>query len=166
VKQTLLFLTVFLALSTGAWAQGTFTYRFDWHGHSNFFHVSFVATEQDLATQFTSRLFLSSISLTNPAGDVFGPSAVSLAEGTYSRGWYLSINFDDFQRGTQIFVAGGAMPDVPYYTAGFIHEIPMSTGPSWLEEGYWTMTQQIPEPSVAALGVVGTAVFLVRRKAR
>ena len=91
MKRILLLIALLCAWS--AQAQGTFTYRFDWHGYSNFFHVSFVVTEQDLATSFTSPLFLSSISLTNPPGDVFGASSVILAGGTYSRGWYLSINF-------------------------------------------------------------------------
>jgi hypothetical protein len=148
-------------------AQGTFTYRFDWHGASNLFQATFTVTQNDLNTHFQSDLFLSSMDVTTPLGRHYqqggngGNVEVSSALGQWIP-WGLSFMLTDWTDQTQIDIYG--VEGDAYTTWGIIHTIGGAQG--WSEQGYWQIIQQVPEPSIAALAILGLGIFCLKRRAR
>jgi hypothetical protein len=154
-----------IGMCLSAAAQGTFTYRFDWVGSSNLFHATFTVTQQDLNGQFQSDLFLSSMDVTTPLGRHYQQNAnIEVSGDGRFIPWGLSFMLTDWTDQTQIDISG-ADGGFAYRTWGNIHTIGGPQG--WSEDGHWNMTQLVPEPSVAALSILGTGCFLCfKRRAR
>ncbi len=147
-------------------AQGTIA-QFSWHGDSNFFQAAFQVPMSDLqpGVQF-SDMFMQTLAVTNPVGQTYhGGDSTSAGSGYYAP-WDLSVQMNDFQRSTQLGIAGGPLFGSSYRTSGSIWEQPMSSTPFlWSENGYWSWAQ-IPEPSSAAFLITGALVALCRLKKR
>ena len=159
-----LFALTFLSVGSIV-AQGTF--QFTWHGDSNFFQANFevTAAEMQPGAVFNSPLFFDSMAVTNPVGQWYhGGDSSSDGSGSYIP-WNLSFLLNDFQRGTELVMAGGSSLNSPYRTAGIIWEQPVFGGGFlWSETGHWTVAQ-IPEPSTIALLCTGlTFALLSARK--
>lgn len=146
-------------------AQGTVL--FTWHGDSNFFQASFQVYYDEIqpGTNFSSTLFLDSLSAVNPLGQSYhGGDSSSYGNGSFFP-WNLSVQMNDFQRNTELFMVGGNQFGSPYRTAGVIWEqVYGSPDDLWYERGYWT-SAQIPEPSMAALIAIGSISFILRARA-
>ena len=147
-------------------AQGTFQFTY-----SNFFQASFEVYDYELTpgTNFSSPLFLSSMSVTNPLAQTYhgGDSSTSAGSGSYIP-WGLNFQLNDFQRGTELVIEGGGLSGSDHRTAGLMWEQYMSTPIDlWYERGYWSIAQ-IPEPSSSALLFFGgsTWLWLLRMKRR
>src|SRR6266496_2860327 len=93
-------LVLALLCSSEAFAQGTF--RFTWHGNSNFFQASFVVTAAEFQPggHFTSQTFYDSISVDSLSGVHYSYGTTGIADGDASP-FALTINLVDFGRGTE-----------------------------------------------------------------
>jgi len=146
-------------------AQGTF--QFTWHGDSNYFQATFQVTgaEMQPGANFSSDLFLTSMSVTNPLGQTYhGGDSSSSGSGSYIP-WGLYFHLNDFQRNTELIVEGGGLSGSDHRTAGIMWEQIMSApNDLWFERGYWSVAQ-VPEPSCTTLlGFSG--LVLLYNKAR
>ncbi|HSU54455.1 MAG TPA: hypothetical protein VLT36_10375 [Candidatus Dormibacteraeota bacterium] len=142
-------------------------FQFTWHGDSNFFRADFVIHDYELAsgTNFSSDLFFSSMSVTNPLGQFYhGGDSSSAGSGTYVP-WNINFQLNDFQRGTEVLIFSGDYAGSTHRTSGEIWEKPFSD-PNylWEERGYWSVAQ-IPEPSVVVL-LMPSAALLIARSGR
>ena len=144
-------------------AQGTIL--FTWHGDSNFFQASFQVYYDEIqpGTNFSSALFLDSLSAITPTGQTYhGGDSSSDGHGSFIP-WNLSVQMNDFQRSTELLMVGGNLFGSPYRTAGVIWEQSMSGSPIFRSEpGYWTAVQ-IPEPSIAGIAIFGVGIFASKR---
>jgi hypothetical protein len=158
-------ITILASICLTAGAQN-FTYRFDWQGFSNLFHATFTVSQSDFITTFHDPMFWGTLSVTNPGGRVYTATmeGTQFAEGSFEPGWYLSVLLTDYHDNSQIDMVGGHIYGIPYTTAGFIYQLGTEYG-GWKEDGYWSVVQQIPEPSIAALCVVGLLVACIHRRA-
>ncbi|HSU54454.1 MAG TPA: hypothetical protein VLT36_10370 [Candidatus Dormibacteraeota bacterium] len=143
-------------------AQGPL-FQFTWHGESNLFQAAFVVHDYELSpgTNFSSDLFLNSISVTNPLGEFYhGGDSSSSGSGTYVP-WNLNLQLNDFQRNTEALVFSAIYSGATQRTSGIVEEKPFSS-PNflWTERGFWSVAQ-IPEPSVVTLLALSMLAFLV-----
>jgi len=114
--------TLALLCANSIFAQGTF--EFTWHGDSNFFQASFQVYYDEIqpGTNFSSALLLDSLSAVNPLGQSYhGGDSSSDGTGSFFP-WNLSVQMNDFQRNTQLFMVGGNQFGSPYRKAGVIWE--------------------------------------------
>jgi hypothetical protein len=140
-----------------------FTYRFDWHGFSNLFQATFTVTQDDLNTRFQSGLFLSSLDVFTPLGREYrqGSDVTVEASGQWRPAFGLTavLSAGD-ETGIELY----GNHDDAYSTAGFIHTL--GNAPWVREYGYWQIIQQVPEPSIAALAILGLGMFFAAARRR
>jgi hypothetical protein len=152
-----------LSLSLSAEAQD-FTVRFDWIGVSNLFRATFTVTEQDFNSRFQSDLFVSSMDVTTPLGRHYkqgGSVQVGSALGQWTP-WGLSFIMNDSSDGSTLSIYGVGTSSFSDWS--IIHLFNGAQG--WEEEGHWAVIQQVPEPSLAALAMLSSGVFLAWRRRR
>ena len=147
-----------LVCANPLFAQGTF--EFTWHGDSNYFQAMFEVTgaEMQPGAVFNSPLFLSSMSVTNPAGQTYyGGDSSSAGSGSYIP-WGLNIQMNDFSRNTEVLLFNADYAGNTHRTSGIIEEKPFSD-PNflWSERGYWSVAQ-VPEPSLGSMLIAGAIV--------
>jgi hypothetical protein len=153
----ILFLTVLLAVT--AKAQGTI-YLWSWHATGVYqpFRASFEVTEGEMQSwaQFNSSLFYNSIYFTNVySGYEFRYDAPWSSVQVSYEPFFLSMVHHDASHSASL--STGAMLPGPQY-AGFIEETDPN-GQQWIQHGYWAI-EQIPEPSVVALALLGAILLL------
>lgn len=140
-------------------------YLFTWHGDSNVFQASFEVTGDELqpGAVFNSPLFLSSMAVTNPLGQIYqATDANSGGSGSYVP-WVLGYQINDFQRNTEVLLHDAEFANYPHRTSTEIQEQTFSGVGIFSERGYWSFAQ-IPEPSVSALLAVGCIAWVAKRK--
>lgn len=140
-------------------------YLFTWHGDSNVFQASFEVTGDELqpGAVFNSPLFLNSMAVTNPLGQIYqATDANSGRSGSYVP-WVLGYQINDFQRNTELLIHSGEYAGSTHRTSTEIQEQTFSGVGIFSERGYWSFSQ-IPEPSVFALLTLGGVICVARRK--
>jgi hypothetical protein len=160
-----LYSTLGILLLSVAAVVGQGTFEFTWHGDSNVFQASFSVTgaEMQPGAAFSSPLFLSSMSVTNPLGQTYhGADASSDGSGSYIP-WVLGFQLNDFQRSTEVLIHSGDYAGSTHRTSGEIREETFSGVGIFYERGYWSVAQ-VPEPSTVAVLGVGGLLWLSRRR--
>jgi len=140
-------------------------YLWTWHGDSNVFQASFEVTGDELqpGAVFNSPLFLSSMAVTNPLGQIYqATDANSGGSGSYVP-WVLGYQINDFQRNTEVLIHSGDYEGSTHRTSTETQEQTFSGVGVFSERGYWSFTQ-IPEPSVSALLTVGGIALVTKRR--
>jgi hypothetical protein len=145
------------------------TYLFTWHGDSNFFQASFEATQADLHLSpsdppVMSDLFRQTASLTRPDGITIREdwyAGLRLTGPGLNDGMTLALRMGD--DGPSVTAESSAFPGYPSSMDSGPHGIGSRYTQYWYETGVWTISE-IPEPSIAALSVLGVITFLARKR--
>jgi hypothetical protein len=157
----LLFLILFLPFAS--FAQGTF--KFTWHGNSNYFQSSFILTDAEMqpGATFNSPEFTNSMGVDSLSGISYRYQEGNTLFGGGVNPWSFSMIFLDLNDGTEMFVHAGGFP--PGAMAGTMMEQTMSGQTLYFEQGFWTFAA-IPEPSTVSLAAIGLTAWALKKRER